>query len=86
MNILYVMIPLSLVLVVAAGWAFFWAVGSGQFDDLESPAWEVLREPSDTGTTDVSAGEQTAEISAAADADRVRTGARKRVPDDTLAG
>jgi cbb3-type cytochrome oxidase maturation protein len=47
MNILYVMIPLSLVLVVFAGWAFFWAVGSGQFDDLESPAWEVLREPSE---------------------------------------
>ena len=22
--------------------AFFWAVGSGQFDDLESPAWSVV--------------------------------------------
>ena len=44
MSILFVLIPLSLLLVVFAGWAFFWAVGSGQFDDLESPGWEVLRE------------------------------------------
>lgn len=44
MSILFVLIPLSLILVVAAGWAFFWAVGSGQFDDLDSPAWDVLRD------------------------------------------
>jgi cbb3-type cytochrome oxidase maturation protein len=44
MTILFILIPLSLVLVVFAGWAFFWAVESGQFDDLESPAWEVLRD------------------------------------------
>jgi cbb3-type cytochrome oxidase maturation protein len=44
MSILYVLIPLSLVLVAFACWAFFWAVGSGQFDELESPAWDVLRE------------------------------------------
>jgi len=42
MSILFVLVPLSLLLVVFAGWAFFWAVGSGQFDDLESPGWEVL--------------------------------------------
>jgi len=46
MSILFVLIPLSLLLVVFAGWAFFWAVGSGQFDDLESPGWEVLRDDS----------------------------------------
>lgn len=47
MNILYVLIPLSLALVALACWGFFWAVGAGQFDDLDSPAWEVLRdEPS----------------------------------------
>lgn len=44
MSILFVLIPLSLLLVIFAGWAFFWAVGAGQFDDLESPAWDVLRE------------------------------------------
>ncbi len=42
MNILYMLIPLSLVLVAAAVWAFFWAVRSGQFDDLEGPAHRIL--------------------------------------------
>ena len=44
MSILFILIPLSLVLVVAGGWAFFWAVNSRQFDDLDSPAWDVLRD------------------------------------------
>jgi cbb3-type cytochrome oxidase maturation protein len=44
MPILWMLIPLSLVLVAGACWAFFWAVDAGQFDDLDSPAWEVLRE------------------------------------------
>lgn len=42
MNILYVLIPLGLVLLALAAWAFFWAVGSGQFDDLDTPGWSVL--------------------------------------------
>ena len=42
MNIVYMLIPLGLVLVGAGLWAFFWAVGSGQFDDLDSPGWSVL--------------------------------------------
>lgn len=42
MEILYLMVPLGLVLVGFGVWAFFWAVGSGQFDDLDSPGWSVL--------------------------------------------
>jgi cbb3-type cytochrome oxidase maturation protein len=42
MSILYVLIPLGLVLLLIGIWAFFWAVGSGQFDDLETPGWSVL--------------------------------------------
>ncbi|PWQ96568.1 cbb3-type cytochrome oxidase assembly protein CcoS [Leucothrix pacifica] len=42
MNIIYLLIPLSLVLVVFAIGAFFWAVRSGQFDDLHTPALKVL--------------------------------------------
>lgn len=42
MNIIYLLIPLSLVLVVCAIGAFFWAVRSGQFDDLHTPALKVL--------------------------------------------
>jgi cbb3-type cytochrome oxidase maturation protein len=44
MSILFVLIPVSLALVVLAVWGFFWAVGAGQFDDLESPGWDVLRD------------------------------------------
>lgn len=42
MSIIYVLVPLSLVLMGAAVWALFWAVGSGQFDDLERPAHSIL--------------------------------------------
>jgi cbb3-type cytochrome oxidase maturation protein len=42
MNILYLLIPLSLVLVALAVWAFFWAVRQGQFDDLSSPSSSIL--------------------------------------------
>lgn len=42
MSIIFVLIPLGLVLSGAALWAFFWAAGSGQFDDLETPARSIL--------------------------------------------
>ncbi|HSQ68458.1 MAG TPA: cbb3-type cytochrome oxidase assembly protein CcoS [Steroidobacteraceae bacterium] len=42
MEILFLLIPLALLLVALGVWAFFWAVGSGQFDDLDSPGWSVL--------------------------------------------
>lgn len=44
MSIVFVLIPVSLVLVGFAVWAFFWAVRTGQFDELDSPAWEILVE------------------------------------------
>lgn len=42
MEILYLLIPLSLVLVFAIGAAFWWALESGQFDDLDTPAHRML--------------------------------------------
>ncbi|HMM45216.1 MAG TPA: cbb3-type cytochrome oxidase assembly protein CcoS [Candidatus Macondimonas sp.] len=42
MNAMFLLIPLSLVLVALAVAAFFWAVHSGQFDDLDSPAYRML--------------------------------------------
>jgi cbb3-type cytochrome oxidase maturation protein len=42
MNIIFLLIPLGIVLLGLAIWGFFWAVGDGQFDDLESPGWSVL--------------------------------------------
>lgn len=42
MNILLLLIPLSLMLVGLAAWAFVWAVRRGQFDDLDTPALDIL--------------------------------------------
>ena len=61
MEILYLMVPLGLALVGIGLWAFFWAVGSGQFDDLDSPGWSVLdderkRRTSGDGSGDDSSG------------------------------
>lgn len=42
MDILYLLIPLSVVLAVAIGAAFWMAVDGGQFDDLEAPALRIL--------------------------------------------
>jgi len=36
------LVPLSLLLLVAAIAAFAWAVRHGQFDDLDTPALDVL--------------------------------------------
>ena len=44
MEALYLLIPLSLVLVALAIWIFFGAAGSGQFDDLEGPALRILHD------------------------------------------
>ncbi|MGD9583670.1 MAG: cbb3-type cytochrome oxidase assembly protein CcoS [Lysobacterales bacterium] len=44
MNILLVLIPVSVALIALAIWAFFWAVDNGQFDDLDSPALDMLRD------------------------------------------
>ncbi|HZW60408.1 MAG TPA: cbb3-type cytochrome oxidase assembly protein CcoS [Woeseiaceae bacterium] len=58
MTILYLLIPLGLLLLGAAVWAFFWAVAAGQFDDLDTPAMSVVMDDdaappearADTGT------------------------------------
>ncbi|MDQ2070406.1 cbb3-type cytochrome oxidase assembly protein CcoS [Natronospira bacteriovora] len=42
MNIIFVSIPIGIILIGLAIAAFFWAVRSGQYDDLDSPAWSVL--------------------------------------------
>lgn len=42
MSILYFLVPMGVLIVAGALWAFFWAVDSGQFDDLDSPAWRIL--------------------------------------------
>ena len=42
MNILLLLIPISLLLIGVAIWAFAWAVRRGQFEDLDAAALDVL--------------------------------------------
>jgi cbb3-type cytochrome oxidase maturation protein len=44
MNILLLLIPLSLLLIGVAVWIFVWAVRRGQFEDLDTPALDILRD------------------------------------------
>lgn len=42
MDVLYLLVPLSVVLAVAIGAAFWIAVDGGQFDDLDTPGLRIL--------------------------------------------
>ena len=44
MTILLLLVPISVLLLGIAVWAFLWAVRSGQYDDLDAPAIDMLRE------------------------------------------
>ncbi|MCL2874884.1 MAG: cbb3-type cytochrome oxidase assembly protein CcoS [Betaproteobacteria bacterium] len=39
---LYLLIPISVLLVFIIGAMFWWALRSGQYDDLEGPAYRIL--------------------------------------------
>ena len=47
MDVLFLLIPLSVVLAVFIGAAFWRAVDTGQFDDLQTPAVRVLADHDD---------------------------------------
>lgn len=47
MAALYILIPVAVVLVALAIWVFFWAVDSGQYDDLDGPAHSILFDEED---------------------------------------
>lgn len=42
MDILYLLVPLSIVLVFVIGAVFWYAIDGGQFDDLEGPGIKIL--------------------------------------------
>lgn len=44
MNVLLFLIPVSLVLLGVAVWAFRWAVRKGQFENLDAAAIDILRD------------------------------------------
>jgi len=44
MTAIYVLLPLALLIAIAAVVAFIWAVRNGQMDDLETPASRMLHD------------------------------------------
>lgn len=42
MESLYLLIPLSVVLVFIIGVLFWWSLRNGQYDDMEGPAYRLL--------------------------------------------
>ena len=42
MDIIYILIPLSILLIIGAITVLFWAIKGGQFDDMDSPAHKIL--------------------------------------------
>lgn len=44
MSALLVLVPMSVLLLGIAIWAFFWATDSGQFDDLDTPGLAAIEE------------------------------------------
>lgn len=49
MDILYLLVPLSVVLVILIAAVFWWAVHSGQFEDLDGPAHQILMDDDGDG-------------------------------------
>ncbi|MDE1463938.1 cbb3-type cytochrome oxidase assembly protein CcoS [Spartinivicinus poritis] len=60
MESIYLLIPIALIFVAIGVWIFFWAVDSGQFDDLESPAHSILFDDESNPTTQKQAENQPA--------------------------
>ncbi|MCC4116813.1 cbb3-type cytochrome oxidase assembly protein CcoS [Aromatoleum toluclasticum] len=47
MESLYILVPLSVVLVFVIGAIFWWSLRSGQYDDMEGPAYRMLMDDRD---------------------------------------
>jgi cbb3-type cytochrome oxidase maturation protein len=60
MEALYLLIPMSVVLVLAVLALFGWALGQGQFDDLEREGERIFGE--DTATLDPDQGPAAASV------------------------
>jgi cbb3-type cytochrome oxidase maturation protein len=62
MDILYLLIPLSLVLVFVIAALFWWSLKSGQYEDLDGPGYRILMDDdkaeisSKRGSVDVDQG------------------------------
>lgn len=81
MEIVYLLVPVTLILVAVGVVVFSWAVKSGQYDDLEGPAHHILYDddedmiPNDAKTEQQQAKETRKQRSRQA-SDNQKTGSR----------
>ncbi|OOZ41438.1 cbb3-type cytochrome oxidase assembly protein CcoS [Solemya elarraichensis gill symbiont] len=47
MSILYLLIPLAVLIMTVAVLFFLWTIKSGQYEDLEGPAYRILMDDDD---------------------------------------
>jgi cbb3-type cytochrome oxidase maturation protein len=79
-EVIYLLIPISMLIVAAMVWVFLWAVRSGQFDDLEGPAYSILMDDDEEKSRD-----RAAKTSAgAADADPAQPPAHEKGDTDSV--
>jgi cbb3-type cytochrome oxidase maturation protein len=71
MDILYLLIPLSLVLVFVIAAVFWWSLKSGQFEDLEGPGYRLLMDDDKADLAESGVSEE-------AGADEKRSGRRAK--------
>ena len=55
MESLYLLIPISVILVFVIGVLFWWSLRNGQYDDLEGPAYRLLMDDRDEAPGDIEA-------------------------------
>ena len=55
MESLYLLIPISVILVFILGVLFWWSLRNGQYDDLEGPAYRLLMDDCDEAPADIEA-------------------------------
>lgn len=49
MEVVFLLVPISIVLVFAIAAGFWWSVRSGQFDDLDGPGFKILMDDDRAG-------------------------------------
>ena len=66
MDILFLLIPVSILVLIVAIWLFIWAVKGGQFEDLEGPAYRIIMDDDNDPMIPPAPGQARSAASAAA--------------------
>jgi cbb3-type cytochrome oxidase maturation protein len=51
MEVIFILVPVSMIIISVALWAFVWSVKNDQFEDLEKEAHSILFEDDEPGSS-----------------------------------